>query len=218
MGIGHGDLVTVSPQEGEWTPASNIAVIREGGHYGYRGPKTSEDRPLGYDPPMIWLPRLLDNSSGGQVWLPEKGWGPLNGGMIHLSFGRCWPLLILPENLQGQWQAGAVKLPFECRSGLCRGRVQPGTDDLFLTGLKGWASASIDDGCLVRLVPVAQQFPLPVEQHVVQNGVVLKFGEPVDRDSVQNASHWSGAAMELPLCGGLWFGRLQIVVARSAGA
>ena len=191
MGLGPQDIITASPQEGEWTPASNIAVIKEQGHYGYRGPQPGESRPLGYDPPMIWFPRLLDNSSGGQVWLPQEGWGPLNGAMIHLSFGRCWPLLIMPEKVEGDWQAGAIKLPFESRSGLCRGRVQPHTGELYLTGLKGWASASIDDGSLVRLRPVKDQISLPIQQKIVANGVLLTFGEPLDSSSVQDPNNWS---------------------------
>ncbi len=191
MGLGPQDLITASPQEGEWTPASNIAVIQEQGHYGYRGPQPGENRPLGYDPPMIWFPRLLDNSSGGQVWLPQEGWGPLNGAMIHLSFGRCWPLLILPEQVQGDWQAGAIKLPFESRSGLCRGRVQPNTGALYLTGLKGWASASIDDGSFVRMTPVADKISLPIQQRVVANGVVFTFGEPLEPSTVQDSNNWS---------------------------
>ena len=191
MGLGPNGLLTAAPQEGEWTPASNIAVVKEQGHYGYRGPQPNANRPLGYDRPMIWLPRLLDNSSGGQVWLPEEGWGPLNGAMIHLSFGRCWPLLVLPEKIQGDWQAGAIRLPFQSRSGLCRGAVHPGTGELYLTGLKGWASASVDDGSLVRLSPVSNQISLPIRQEILANGLILTFGDALDESTVQDPNNWS---------------------------
>ena len=33
LGIGPGNIITTSPQEGEWTPASNIAEIKPGGYY-----------------------------------------------------------------------------------------------------------------------------------------------------------------------------------------
>lgn len=194
LGMGPGDVVTTSPQEGEWTPASSVIVVREGGHYGYRGPQPSAERPEGYDSPMVWLPRLLDNSSGGQVWLPEQGWGSLNGGLVHLSFGRCWPILILPERGEMPWQGAAVRLPFESRSGLCRGRVQPTTGALFLAGLKGWASSSVLDGSLHRMVPVEEDPALPVGIETLANGVVIRFGRELDRDAAQDVGRWSAQA------------------------
>jgi hypothetical protein len=42
--------------------------------------------PKTYDPPLVWIPRVLDNSAGGQVWVPKGKWGPLSGELLHLSF------------------------------------------------------------------------------------------------------------------------------------
>ncbi|MEC9091076.1 MAG: DUF6797 domain-containing protein, partial [Planctomycetota bacterium] len=67
MGVRADGLVTAAPQEGEWTPASGVCEVIEGKHYGYRGPKPKTgDSPLGYEKPLVFLPRLVDNSSGGQ--------------------------------------------------------------------------------------------------------------------------------------------------------
>ena len=32
-----------------------------------------------FDPPILWLPQAADNSSGGQVWLDDRRFGPLAG-------------------------------------------------------------------------------------------------------------------------------------------
>ncbi|MFM2097211.1 MAG: hypothetical protein RIS70_4335, partial [Planctomycetota bacterium] len=41
LSVGPDDTITAAPQEGEWTPASNIIQVKAGGHYGYRGPQVT---------------------------------------------------------------------------------------------------------------------------------------------------------------------------------
>ncbi|MFN9976711.1 MAG: hypothetical protein ACK58T_43095, partial [Phycisphaerae bacterium] len=55
--------------------------------FGYRGPhvKVAADRVPEF--PLAYLPRGLDNSSGGQIVVPDDRWGPLKGQLLHLSFG-----------------------------------------------------------------------------------------------------------------------------------
>ena len=79
MGMGPHDELTVAPQEGEWTPASGIFPVVPGGFHGAMSVHHKEPLPADYVPPICWLPRRLDNSSGGQVWIPEGSWGPLAG-------------------------------------------------------------------------------------------------------------------------------------------
>ncbi|HYV27222.1 MAG TPA: DUF6797 domain-containing protein [Candidatus Eisenbacteria bacterium] len=42
-----GKIITVAPQQGEWTPSSALCEIKAGGYYGYGGPKITPERPLG---------------------------------------------------------------------------------------------------------------------------------------------------------------------------
>src|SRR5436305_7469794 len=86
MGVSpDGAIVTVAPQQGEWTPSSLIVELKRSGWYGYGGPKVTPDRPLGYDPVLCWIPHSVDNSGGSQVWVPQRrtgvspvhDWGPL---------------------------------------------------------------------------------------------------------------------------------------------
>src|SRR5205809_5182263 len=112
MGVSpDGGIITVAPQQGEWTPSSLIVEAKPGGYYGYGGPKITPDRPLGYDPPLCWIPHGVDNSGGSQVWVPQRrtgvapvsasskpanglsassdqtamaDWGPLGGQLLHL--------------------------------------------------------------------------------------------------------------------------------------
>ncbi len=55
--------------------------------HGYRGAKLSKGPISKPELPMVYLPRGLDNSAGGQVYISSDRWGPLQGNMVHLSFG-----------------------------------------------------------------------------------------------------------------------------------
>ena len=84
--------LTVPCSEGEWTPASMICLVkpREDAaaspvpHFGHLGPINSRPPTL----PMVYLPRGLDNSSGGQAVVRDSRFGPLAGQIIHFSSGQ----------------------------------------------------------------------------------------------------------------------------------
>lgn len=191
LSVGPGDEITVAPQEGEWTPASCIIAVRPGGYYGFGGPKVTAERPLGYDPPLCWLPRLVDNSTGGQVWSPAKGWGPLSGQLLNLSYGRCWLQTVLRETIGETTQGGVVTLPVQFESGAMRGRFHPRDGQLYVTGLKGWVTSAAKDGCLQRVRYTGQPAHTPIGLNVLKNGVRIEFSEPLDKAEAQDAGNYS---------------------------
>ena len=190
LSVGPNDEITVAPQEGEWTPASALFMVREGGYYGYGGPRVAPLRPLGYDPPLCWVPRLVDNSTGGQVWATGTDWGPLSGHLLNLSFGRCWAQLVLHEQVEGVAQGGVVPLPWRFDSGVMRGRTHPGDGQLYVSGLKGWVSSAAQDGCFHRVRYTGGQIPWPVGLEVKANGVLIRFGQSLDRQVAGNPSNY----------------------------
>ncbi|MBT3911644.1 MAG: hypothetical protein HOF22_00435, partial [Verrucomicrobia bacterium] len=97
LGIGPGDVITVGDQQGGWVPETRVDVMRRGGFYGFMPMHHRATKPETYDPPFAFVPRVLDNSAGGQVWVPPGQWGALGGRMIHLSYGRCTALVALQD-------------------------------------------------------------------------------------------------------------------------
>jgi hypothetical protein len=191
LGIGPGDMITVAPQEGEWTPASNIVEIKQDGYYGYGGPRVQPGRPLGYDSPLCWIPRRQDNSGGGQVWVTSERWGPLQGQMLHLSYGQCRMMLVLREVVKpGVVQGGTVGLPPIFASGVMRGRFSPKDGQLYVSGLKGWVTAATQDGCLQRVRYTGRPVDLPVRARTYKNGLALTFTRPLDKQSVEDAGNF----------------------------
>ena len=65
--------------------------------FGLGGPVNGKPPAL----PFAYLPRGLDNSSGGQVTVPDDRWGPLKGQMIHFSYGLGTHFLVLRDEVAG---------------------------------------------------------------------------------------------------------------------
>jgi hypothetical protein len=172
-------VVTGADQEGNWMPATRIDIYRKGGFYGDMRTHHRTPPPGNYDPPLCWLPREADSSAGGQVWVPPGKLGPLGGHALHLSYGRCRALLLLPQ-LKGTFhQGGAVDLGLFFLSGVLVGRVHPKDDNLYVVGLRGWQTAARRDGCLQRVRYTGKPVALPVEMAVEPGGIRLRFSQPL---------------------------------------
>ncbi len=75
VGIGpHGELAT-SDQEGHWTPANRINLVKRGGFYGNMFSYHTGEVPKDYLPPLCWLPKGVDRSPAEALWVSSKQWG-----------------------------------------------------------------------------------------------------------------------------------------------
>ena len=191
LGIGPGDLITVADQQGDWVPETRLDLIRPGGFYGFTPMSKRSAAPTSFDPPLCWIPRAIDNSAGGQVWIPEGTWGALGGQMLHLSYGRCTMMLVLRDgNASPPAQGAVVPLPGRFASGVCRGRFHPRDQHLYLTGLRGWQTAAVRDGCFQR-VRLQAEFPMPIRYATSSNTFTLTFSERLDRELAEDLESYS---------------------------
>ena len=180
-------------------PASMIAAIRPDGPILNRLPGQSPDgrsipffgRPGGDlqqppEIPMLYLPRGLDNSSGGQVHVDSDRWGPVQGQMVHLSFGAGRAFLLLRDEFDGWIQGAVVPIAGEFASGAHRGKFNPRDGQLYVSGMAGWGTYTTDDGCF-QLVRYSGNKPqLPVGFHVHENGIRVDFSQPVKQQKVSD--------------------------------
>jgi type 1 glutamine amidotransferase len=194
-----GNIVTVAPQQGEWTPSSAIIEAKRGGYYGYGGPKASAERPLGHDPVLCWIPHSVDNSGGSQVWVPVGGtgvspvsssWGPLGGQLLHFSWGRCSLMLVLRDVVDGVPQAATVALPGRFLSGAMRGAFNPRDGHLYVVGSTGWQTSALKDGCLQRVRCTGKPLDVPVAWHAQRNGLSLTFAQPLDKETAEDVGSY----------------------------
>lgn len=194
LGLYPDGVVTVPCSEGEWTPASMICGVkpsvlgdskREAEYaitnppfFGYRGPRNGEMPSL----PMVYLPRGVDNSAGGQVYISSDKWGPAQGNMVHTSFGTGTHFLLLRDEVEGQLQGAVVPLRGEFLSGTHRARFHPLDGQLYVSGMAGWGAYSVETGCFQRIRYAGGRAQMPIGFHVHANGVAIKFSEQLDKN------------------------------------
>ncbi len=191
LGASPDGIITGADQEGNWMPATRIDQYRQGGFYGDMRAHHRPTPPTSYDEPLCWLPREVDNSAGGQVWVPAGKWGPLGGMPLHLSYGRCKLFLLLRQEVDGIVQGGAVDLGLTFLSGVARGRFNPADGHLYLVGLNGWQTAARRDGCLQRVRYTGQPLAVPVDLQVCANGLRLTFSQKLDPRLAADRANYS---------------------------
>ncbi len=192
MGVSpDGSVILVAPQQGEWTPSSVLHELRPGGWYGYGGPRTTPDRPLGYDVPLCWIPHRIDNSSGSQVWVTSDRFGPLSGQILHLSWGRCTMLLTLRDVVDGVAQGAVMPLKGRFLSGPMRGAFHPKDGQLYVVGSQGWQTAAARDGSFQRVRWTGKSLPLPTTWQAYPAALRLTFNEPLDRTGAEDPGSYS---------------------------
>jgi hypothetical protein len=193
MGMSPTGVLTGADQEGNWMPATRLDQYRKGGFYGDMRAHHRAEPPKTYDPPVCWLPREVDNSAGGDVWVPEKTWGPLAGLPLHLSYGRCRAFVLLRQECDnGVTQGGVSGLDVRFLSGSCRGRFGP-DGHLYVCGLNGWQTAAKADGSLQRVRYTGKPLDTVVKMAVDGDALRLTFSRPLDPKSVGDAARYKAA-------------------------
>lgn len=171
-------------QEGNWTPASAIFEVGGNSYHGYFGPREGHGK-YGYDLPMCFIPRGIDNSSGDIAFLPDDlRFGPLAGSIIGTSYGACQHYLILREEIAGRSQGGVVPLQGDFLSGVHRTRFNPKDGHFYLAGSSGWETYAQEPGCLQRVRYVGGNLHLPRSVETRENGLIVRFNCEVDPASV----------------------------------
>jgi azurin len=208
--------LTVPCSEGDWTPGSMIAAVQpswsqrpsiqgtsshttgEGvPHFGYPGPKDGQIPAL----PWLYLPRGIDNSAGGQLWVDSSQWGPLQDQMLHFSFGSGSHFLLLQDRIENAnpalpaWIQGAVvPLVGDFSSGAHRGNFNPVDGQLYVSGMNGWGTYTPADGSFQRVRYTGQPVMLPVGIKIHADGIWLKFSAAIDPQVVQDpTAHFAQA-------------------------
>ncbi len=204
LGIGPQDELTVADNEGNWVPSSKIDLIEPGGFYGFI--ERPGDVPANATPsrPLCFIPKFIDNSCGGQVWVPQSNlWGGYHQGeMLHLSWGRCTLHAVLRQQVGPVWQAATVRLPqLVFRSGSGTARFHPQDGQLYVGGLDGWQTGAVQEGCFSRVRATGHAPQMPESWEVFPNGLRIRYSVDLDpqhnldvtRYSVEHWNYrWSG--------------------------
>ncbi|MFO0914130.1 MAG: c-type cytochrome [Pirellulales bacterium] len=88
-------------------------------------------------------------------------------------------------------QAATLQLPLAFESGIMRGRFSPHDGQLYVSGMRGWVSAAVQDGCLQRVRYTGQATAWPTAVHSFRNGLALTFATPLEPASATDPENYS---------------------------
>lgn len=191
LGMGPNGEITTSDNEGHYMPAAKLNWVKPGGFYGMVQTAHRTPKPTTFDQPICWLPKNMDNSGGGQVWVTSDKWGPLKDHLLFMSYGRGTLLHVMHEEVDGQIQAGMTQFPFKFGTGVMRGRFNPKDGQLYLCGLRGWQTDGLRNGGFYRVRYTGAPVQTAAELHALKNGIQIKFTSPLDETSATSLDNYS---------------------------
>jgi hypothetical protein len=192
ISVGPGDVVTTSDNQGNWIPTTPINYITKKGEFcGFMPCSHQTPPPKEQLPPLCWIPYNQDNSGGGQLWATGAKWGALNGGLFHLSYGKCTVFHVLREQVGDVWQGGVVKFPFKLISGGMRGRFNPVDGQMYIVGMRGWQTDGSRDGCFHRIRHTGKAINMPIAAKVSATGIDVTFSDALDKETAADVESYT---------------------------
>ena len=182
-------LLTASDQEGHHVPSTPILAVNEGDFYGVSATAHREPIPE-ITPPLLWVPHNVDRSGISQAWITSDQMGPLNGDLIHLSYGRPGLFRILIDSTDSGVQGGISFIEANYPIPTMKGTVNPQDGQLYTGGFTIWGTNSDGMTGLLRLRYTGQPSYMPNSFKVREDGVVLRFDSELDPESVREISNY----------------------------
>jgi len=207
MGVGPKGELTTGDNQGNWIPGSPInwiypadsPLVNKGelSFSGFRLDHYPYTKTAPRTPPMCWIPYAWDNSCGGQVWAETDKWGPLNGHLLHMSYGKSTLFAVMQEKVGDYMQAAVIKFPLKFISGIMRARFSKLDGQLYTVGMRGWQTSAAKEGCVTRVRYTGKPIHMPVEFHITKTGADIKFAEPLDAASANDVQNYSCEAFSI---------------------
>lgn len=192
MGVGPKGEVTVGDNQGTWVPACYIHLVKPGGFVSVVDLAHRDPLPTSFDPHICFLPMDMDNSGGAQVWVTGDRWGaPLQGRLLHLSYGKATLLGTLVEDVGGTLQGGAFQFPIKFDTGIMRARFNPKDGQLYVAGMRGWQTSGAKDGAFQRVRYTGQPVHQPNELHFTDKGIHIGFTSLLDSTAASDLQNYS---------------------------
>ncbi|MCM8527221.1 MAG: hypothetical protein NE327_11940 [Lentisphaeraceae bacterium] len=191
LGVGPNGEITTGENEGTYVPACKINWVTKGSFSGVIHPGNGRTMEQGYDNPLCWLPMYVDNSGGGQVWVDNDKWGPFNGDLLHLSYGRSKVYKVMKQDIEGGVQGGVFELPIMLTSSAMRGRFNPVDKQLYVAGFRGWQTNAAKESALQRVRYNGKKVATPKEMKVTKEGVYITFTQKLDKELAEDKGSYS---------------------------
>jgi mono/diheme cytochrome c family protein len=191
IGVGPGDVVTSGDNEGTWVPMCYVHIVKKGSFVSVPDLSHKQPLPTAFEPHVLFMPKSVDNSSGGQVWVTSPKWGPLQGRLLHMSYGQSSLYEVLMQDVDGVVQGGVVRIPLKFATGLMRARFAPHDGELYVAGQRGWQTNGTEDGAIQRVRYTGKPHVSPKALRVTDRGIHIDFHEALEAESAGNPDNYS---------------------------
>ena len=172
-------ILTASDQQGNFVPSTPIYIIKKGDYFGVQPTAHRKDNPE-IAPPLTWIPHRVDRSSISQAWITGDKMGPLNGNLIHFSFGRPGLFRVLIDSASSITQGGVSVIHANYPAPTSKGIVNPKDGQLYVAGFNLWGSTSTGISALMRLRYTGKPSYMPNQFRAGKQGIILGFDTPLD--------------------------------------
>ncbi|QRR04013.1 c-type cytochrome [Dyadobacter sandarakinus] len=181
--------LTASDQQGNFVPSTPIYLIKKGDYFGVEPTVHRKDQPE-ITRPLTWIPHNVDRSSISQAWVTSDRMGPLNGSLVHFSFGRPGLFRVLIDSAATNIQGGVSVIHADYPAPTSKGAMNPADGQLYVGGFNLWGSTSTGISALLRLRYTGKTSLLPGHFRAGKQGIVLGFDTPLDRKTAEDVSHY----------------------------
>lgn len=183
IGVGPNGEITTGENEGTWQPRCKINYYEpENGTPFFGVEDARQENKSKFTEPLCYLPMSVDNSGGGQIWVPENAKiGIASGELIHLSYGQSAIYHVLRQKVgNGFYQGGVAKLPVKLSSSAQRAVFHP-DGSMYVVGFRGWQTNAANEAGLQRIRRNTKEVnPLPTAMAVTKEGIKLTFDVELD--------------------------------------
>ncbi|CAG5018781.1 hypothetical protein DYBT9275_06070 [Dyadobacter sp. CECT 9275] len=167
-------MLTASDQQGNFVPSTPIYLIKKGDYYGVEPTRHRNDNPS-VAPPLTWIPHSVDRSSISQAWVTSTKMGPLNGNLIHFSFGHPGLFRVLIDSTSQVIQGGVSFIQAAYPAPTSKGAMNPLDEQLYVAGFNLWGSSSNGLSALLRLRYTGKPSYMPNLFRAGKQGIILGF-------------------------------------------
>jgi len=194
MSVGPNGEVTTGENEGTWQPACKINFATKAQLPVFFGTEDSRHdlTEAPFTEPLCYLPMDVDNSGGGQVWVPKTAkFGVNEGDLLHLSYGQSSIYRVLPVPRGKTLQGGVVKMPIKLLSSAMRARFHP-DGSLYVIGFRGWQTNAATEAAFQRIrYHEGAVVPVPNRLEYTSTGVRLHFADALDPELANDPTSFS---------------------------
>ncbi|WP_232834982.1 DUF6797 domain-containing protein [Pleomorphovibrio marinus] len=183
-------ILSGSDQQGHHMPSTPVMLIGQGDYYGVAATAHREEIPEP-TPPLTWIPHAVDRSGVSQVWAHSEKMGPLNGKMVHLSYGRPGLFQVLIDSTGNAVQGAVSLIHAHFPAPTMKGEMNPGDGWMYITGFALWGHASDTLSALLRLRHTGKTNVMPEKLQAREGGVMIRFGTELEREKALDIANFT---------------------------